>query len=198
MGVVYAAYDPELDRRIAVKLLRARQGSNAARAQARLLREAQAMARLAHPNVAVVHDVGTHGAMSSSPWNSSAATPLQSWLRQRPRTWQEVLEVFVQAGRGLAAAHRRGPGPPRLQARQRDDRRRRPVRVLDFGLARAELGHHDDANDSALMRVGAVQANVLSTDLTVAGAVLGTPAFMSPEQHLGRPTDPRSDQFSFS
>jgi len=106
MGVVHAAYDPELDRKVALKLLHAQAGESAA-ARARLLREAQALAKLAHPNIVAVHDVGT---VSERVWIAMelvAGTTLRAWLQKR-RPWREVLAVLVAAGRGLVAAHAQG------------------------------------------------------------------------------------------
>jgi len=195
MGVVYAAYDEELDRKIAIKVVR--EDLHGAQGRSRMQREAQAMARLSHPNVVQVYEAGEFAGQVYVAMEFIKGQTLSEWQSAEERPWEEVLEVFLQAGRGLAAAHRQGlvhrDFKPDNVLVDGDGR----ARVLDFGLARAELGHHEDLQDSALMRVGAVQGNVLSTDLTVAGAVIGTPAFMSPEQHLGRATDPRSDQFSF-
>ncbi len=192
MGVVYAAYDPELDRRIAVKLLHARQGPNAARAQTRLLREAQAMARLAHPNVAVVHDVGTHEGDVFIAMEFVRGDTLQSWLRRRQRSWREVVEAFVQAGRGLAAAHaadlvHRDFKPS--NAMIGDDGR---VRVLDFGLCYAE----------SLTESGETRRHdsdrVVDLRITRHEEIVGTPAYMPPEQsRRGGVVGPASDQFSF-
>jgi hypothetical protein len=189
MGVVYAAYDPELDRRIAVKLLRARAGSGAARAQARLLREAQAMARVAHPNVAVVHDVGTHDGDVFVAMEFVRGATLQGWLRERPRGWQEVVDVFVQAGRGLAAAHAAGLVHRDFKpsnAMIGDDAR---VRVLDFGLCYSESA--EDLAEPTLESEDDVR-------ITRRGDIVGTPAYMPPEQY-NRSGDvgPSADQFSF-
>jgi tetratricopeptide (TPR) repeat protein len=196
MGVVYAAYDPELDRRIAVKLLRARQGSNAARAQARLLREAQAMARLAHPNVAVVHDVGTHEGDVFVAMEFIRGDTLQSWLRQRPRTWQEVVEVFVQAGRGLAAAHAAGLVHRDFKpsnAMIGDDGR---VRVLDFGLC--YTANLTDSIDGPRSDTRPDTRSAESPRITRHEEIVGTPAYMPPEQaRRGGLVGPASDQFSF-
>ncbi|MBL9105890.1 MAG: serine/threonine protein kinase [Myxococcales bacterium] len=188
MGVVYAAYDPELDRRIAVKLLRARIGG-AARAQARLLREAQAMARVAHPNVAVVHDVGTLAGDVFVAMEFVRGHTLQAWLKERPRTWQEVVEVFVQAGRGLAAAHAAGlvhrDFKPTNAMIGEDGR----VRVLDFGLCYSEAG--EDLVEPTLETATDVR-------ITRRGDIVGTPAYMPPEQyHRGGDVGPSADQFSF-
>ena len=101
MGVVYAAYDPELDRRVALKLMPAGSGG-------RMLREAQALARLAHPNVVAVHDVGTTGDRVFLAMELVDGQTLAGWARAASRSWREVIDIFVAAGAGLAAAHRAG------------------------------------------------------------------------------------------
>jgi len=106
MGMVYAAYDPELDRKVALKLLLPGAGETAA-GQTRLLREAQALARLTHPNVVAVYDVGTH---HDQVWIAMEFVPgqtLAAWVRARPRRWPEVLHVLTESARGVAAAHAR-------------------------------------------------------------------------------------------
>jgi len=195
MGVVYAAYDEELDRKVAIKVMR-EDLQGGAHGRSRMQREAQAMARLSHPNVVQVYEAGEFAGQVYVVMEFIKGQTLSDWLAAEERSWEETLEVYLQAGRGLAAAHRQGlvhrDFKPENVLVDGDGR----ARVLDFGLARAELGHHDDPSESVVARLG-VPSNVLATDLTVAGAVIGTPAFMSPEQHLGRPTDARSDQFSF-
>src|SRR4030095_5620440 len=104
MGVVYSAYDPDLDRRVALKLLKSSL-SDSEDARTRLVREAQAMAKLPHPNVIAVHDVGLFGEQVFIAMELVQGTTLWRWLREPPRTWREVIDPFVQAGRGLAAAH---------------------------------------------------------------------------------------------
>ena len=180
MGVVYAAYDPQLDRRIALKLMHpAREGEReqAERASKRLLAEAKALAQLRHPNVIAVHDVGTLDGRVFIAMEFFEGTPLSAWLGAGKREWREVLAVFLEAGRGLEAAHRAGlvhrdfkPDNVLVAADGQ-------VRVLDFGLAR---------------RVEASETTDKRRDREA-----GTPAYMSPEQHLGRALDHRSDQFSF-
>src|SRR6478609_4903364 len=110
MGEVYAAYDPELDRKIAVKLLRARGHGAAALAdgKTRLLREAQAIARLSHPNVVVVYDVGTFRDSVFIAMEFVAGNTVGYWLEAQQRSIKEVLDVFMAAGRGLIAAHTAG------------------------------------------------------------------------------------------
>ncbi len=168
MGIVYAAYDPELDRKVAVKLLRPGR-TGGAEAGVRLLREAQAMARLSHPNVLAVHDVGTFGDQVFVAMELVDGADLRQWLAASPRSEREILDVFVKAGRGLAAAHAAGlvhlDFKPANVLVGRDGR----VRVADFGLAQAEGG---------------------------SGAA-GTPAYMAPEQLAGQPVDARTDQLSF-
>ncbi|MDC0720001.1 serine/threonine-protein kinase [Nannocystis bainbridge] len=198
MSVVYAAYDERLDRRIAVKLLRS---GEAADNQARLLREAQAMARLAHPNVVAVHEVGAWENQVYVAMEFVRGPNLRDWLQAVPRDIREIREVFVAAGRGLAAAHHAGLVHRDFKPANvlvGDDGR---VRVGDFGLVRhagdepLEPPAPAPVPSTSILSAGARVE--LSTTLTQTGAILGTPAYMSPEQHLGRPVDARSDQFSF-
>ncbi len=187
MAVVYAAYDPELDRKVAVKLVRADAVGEAARL--RLVREAQAIARLAHPNVVAVFDAGTWEGQVFLAMELVDGGTLTEWLAQGKRSWQEVREVFGQAGRGLAAAHAAGlvhrDFKPSNVLIGKDGR----VRVGDFGLARPA-----DAGGEAR---GAAAASALDVALTNPGDLLGTPRYMAPEQHQRRPADARSDQFGF-
>src|SRR4051812_39700021 len=193
MGVVFAAYDPQLDRKVALKLLRANlAGANAKEARTRLKREAQAIAQLNHPNVVGVYDVGTtdDGDVYIAMEFVEGDT-LTSWLKKWPRTWREILEVFHQAARGLAAAHTVGllhrDFKPDNVLVGGDGR----VRVTDFGLARSVLGPDEG------VRTQGSNASALHADLTATGTVLGTPRYMPPEQLTGPAIDARSDQFSF-
>ena len=195
MGVVYAAYDWELERRLAIKVMRDDSMTSEA-GKRRILREAQAMAKVSHPNVVQVYEVGTWAEQIFVAMEYVKGKSLSDWLHAEERTWQEILEMYVQAGRGLAAAHRQGvvhrDFKPANVLVDTDGR----ARVLDFGLARAEgIGHAADS-ETALIghRHGGGGAQL---NLTMAGAIMGTPAFMSPEQHQGRLADARSDQFSF-
>ena len=195
MGVVYSAYDPELDRRIAVKLLRAPEGKHAARAQARLLREAQAMARLNHPNVVVVHDVGTHERDVFVAMEFIRGDTLQAWRVLRPRKWSEIVDLYVQAGRGLAAAHAVGLVHRDFKpsnAMVGDEGR---GRVLDFGLCHAELASSvDSLRDSSSAPESGSTGRL---QVSLGEGMVGTPAYMAPEQFHGRPVGAASDQFSF-
>jgi len=199
MGVVYSAYDPELDRKIAVKLLKPRPGRPGATAQqrVRLVREAQAMARLQHPNVITVLDVGTLDERVFVAMEFVDGRTLTEWLDQSTHTWREIVEVFALAGRGLGAAHDAGivhrdfkPDNVLIGADGH-------VYVTDFGLARAVDDAQDADDDEARSELQSGSGDALSTPVTRTGVVLGTPAYMAPEQHLAQPTDARSDQFSF-
>ena len=107
MGVVYAAYDPELDRKVALKLLHPR-GHSSLDSRLRLMREAKALARLSHPNVVAVHDVGTYVERVFLAMEFVDGKTLSAWLKEQARPWQEVIAVMSRAGEGLAAAHDAG------------------------------------------------------------------------------------------
>ena len=105
MGVVYAAYDPELDRRVALKLLHRHTSRNRKNARARFVREAKSMARLSHPNVITVFDVGSEDDEVFVAMEFIEGRTLADWLDEGTHPWREVVERFEEAGRGLAAAH---------------------------------------------------------------------------------------------
>ncbi len=195
MGEVFAAYDPHLDRKIALKLLRA--GSlSANEGKARLVREAQAMARLQHPNVAAVHDVGTFDERVFVAMEFIEGETLTEWLRGQ-RDWKEVVRLFIDCGSGLSAAHRAGivhrDFKPDNVLIGSDGR----PRVVDFGLARqSNTPTEHQANPRPMDDAPAEVA--FASPITRDGAVMGTPGYMAPEQLAGLPTDARSDQFAFS
>jgi serine/threonine protein kinase/tetratricopeptide (TPR) repeat protein len=265
MGDVYAAYDPELDRKIAVKLLRARAsaGQSTSEGRTRLLREAQAIAKLSHANVVVVYDVGTFGEAVFIAMEFIDGDTVRYWLNAGPRDWREVLRVFVAAGRGLAAAHDAGLVHRDFKPDNVMVGHDGKVRVMDFGLARqsggtdpfpvatpaavaAELAKSGDVLEPVMpsladgvpmpiasgtkrpTRSAPVDMDVtrvvpapngrksptqstrvpfdgnssgspraLEANLTQTGAMLGTPAYMAPEQFASKPGDARTDQFSF-
>jgi len=199
MGVVYVAHDQELDRQLAIKFLRSGVQEWDTRGEARLVREAQAMARLSHPNVVQVYEVGNHEGQVFLAMELVHGTNLREWLRTEDRPWQDVLAKLLQAGRGLAAAHRAGivhrdfkPENVLLD----DDGR---VLVGDFGTARGARAEHNDDDAPTTDRSPSAErsSGSLHMTLTATGVALGTPAYMSPEQHLGLETDARSDQFGF-
>ncbi len=188
MGVVWAAEDDELGRTVAIKLLRPELTTLGV---ARLDKEARALARLSHPNVVGVFDVGTHDEQRFIAMEYVEGETLRAWLAQ-PRSLDEILDAFIGAGRGLAAAHAVGlvhrDFKPDNVLVGRDGR----ARVLDFGLARPPSG--EETGPPALD----LSADPRATALSMHGVLLGTPAYMAPEQHLGLPADARSDQFSFA
>ncbi len=194
MGVVYAAYDPQLDRKVALKLLRTGIGIAEGEAKARLVREAQAIAQLSHPNVVAVYDVGnTREGDVYLAMEFVEGDTLTQWLHRWERPWRDTLDVFREAGRGLSAAHSSGllhrDFKPDNVLVGSDGR----VRVTDFGLARSLVtGHTDDS-----VRFALTAAGPLRVTLTATGAVMGTPRYMAPEQLRGADVSAAADQFSF-
>lgn len=170
MGVVYTAYDPELDRKVALKLLHPpREGEGD---EPKLLAEAQVMARINHANVIAVYEVGTHRNQVFAAMELIEGTTLRRWMTEQTRSWRQIVDVFVLAGDGLAAAHTAGVVHRDFKPENvllGDDGR---VKVSDFGLATASpaaRGAH----------------------------IAGTPGYVSVEQLEGLGADERSDQFSF-
>lgn len=185
MGVVYLARHINLDREVAIKELT----SNSPEGVERLRREAMAMARLDHPNVVRVFDARQLGDRIFIAMEYLAGGTLRKWCAQ-PRTRQEILDVFTGAARGLAAAHASGIVHRDLKP---DNVLMTPdgqPKVGDFGIAR---GRTD--TESVRPPAPAALADV-AADLTRTGALMGTPAYMAPEQYE-RQADPRSDQFAF-
>ena len=189
MGVVYAAHDPQLDRKVAIKLVRHWNSDEREQDQERLIREARSLAQLSHPHVVAIYDVGLHGDRVFIAMELVKGTTLRRFVGDGTRPWTEVLRTLVQAGEGLAAAHavglvHRDFKPDNVLVG--DDGR---VRVLDFGLAQG---------DGVLPSSTALGPVALgSVSLTATGKVAGTPAYMAPEQFGGAPADPRTDQFAF-
>ncbi len=198
MGVVYTAYDPDLDRKVAVKLLRADHGEGAEETRARLLREAKAMAQISHVNVVAVHDAGTFDDRVFVAMELVPGETLRAWSARQTRSWREVLEIFAQCGRGLAAAHAAGlvhrDFKPDNVLVTPDGR----AKVTDFGLARVVLEREEERTATAGVDDpdGPHQAPLVRT-ATRTGALRGTPAYMAPEQIAGEPADARADQFGF-
>ncbi|MEZ4451272.1 MAG: serine/threonine-protein kinase [Nannocystaceae bacterium] len=172
MGTVYLAHDRRLDRPVALKILRA--GGASPEGRATLLAEARALARLAHPNVVTVHEVGERDGAVYLVMERIEGLTLGRWLAASPRAWPEILAALRQAGEGLAAAHRAGVVHRDIKPSNLivgvDGR----VRVIDFGLA-----------------------SVAGGGATGERWIAGTPAYMAPEQRRGAPPDVRSDLYAF-
>ncbi len=197
MGVVVAAYDPDLDRKVAIKLLHTKllTSEDTAAATERLMREAQATAKLAHDNVVTVHEVGETDGRVFLVMEYIDGGTLADWLDEAPRSWREIVSMLVRAGRGLAAAHAQGlvhrDFKPDNVLVAKDGR----VRVSDFGLVSTDGLESSALGDStAELRDG---RSPLDLTLTRTGAVMGTPRFMAAEQHAGEASTPASDQFAF-
>jgi len=201
MGIVYAAYDPELDRKVALKVMSpALLGSaRAEEFQHRLLREAQAMARVRHPHVITVHDTGTFRQQAFVAMEFIDGGTLRHWMRAQPRTWAETLAMMMKSGQGLAAAHQAGLVHRDFKPDNVLVGKDGGVHVTDFGLARATALDRGASEEPLPFEDGAPEdapLGRLAIPLTETGVVMGTPSYMAPEQFRGH-TDPRSDQFSF-
>lgn len=191
MGQVLLAYDPKLLREVALKLVFTR----SAGASARMLREAQALAQLSHPNVVSIYDVGEQDGSVFIAMEYVRGRTLRQWLEAEPRAWRAVVGVLRQAGLGLAAAHRAGlvhrdVKPDNILVA--DDGR---VYIADFGLARADLLPAEPSSSGGAEVAGG-SSRELAVPLTEVGTVVGTMAYMAPEQHSGTGADAASDQYA--
>ncbi len=199
MGVVWSAHDPQLDRSIAIKLVHPSL-ARSDEAAGRLLREARAMAKLSHRSVITVHDAGEIDGQLFIAMELVDGTNLGALLRGRSDhevlDWTRWLGIMLLAGEGLHAAHRSGvlhrdfkPDNVLVDLTGR-------VAVGDFGLA--TLGEETFAG--LLSQRADKSSSLRSTpvDLTTTGTLLGTPAYMSPQQLRSEEVDARADQFSFS
>ncbi|MBK8234303.1 MAG: serine/threonine protein kinase [Deltaproteobacteria bacterium] len=190
MGSVYAAFDPALERRVAIKLLHTR-GNPSEDERARLLTEAKAMAKLSHPNVVTVHEAAVDRGRVYLVMEYVAGRTLRAWLAERERPWSAIVAVFREAALGLAAAHAAGmihrDVKPDNILIGNDER----VRITDFGVALP-------VGSSRRTRQPSEPASSSSDESLALSLTTGTPAYMSPEQLAGEPLDGRSDQFSLA
>lgn len=187
-GVVFEAHDAQLERRVALKLLHSSRAGDSHRRE-RLLRESRVMARLRHPNVVTVYDVGVSEDATYIAMELIEGASARAWSSRALRSWREVLDVYLQAARGLLAAHDKGVihrdfKPDNLLI---DDAGR--AYVTDFGLARSPTGWVGQPTG--------VQGAVSQASLTISGAIVGTPAYLAPEQFRGEPAGTEADVFSF-
>jgi tetratricopeptide (TPR) repeat protein len=204
MGQVYAAYDPKLDRRVALKLLHP---SGTSIDRSRLAREAKALARLSHPNVVTVHEVDEQDGRLLIAMEYVQGTTLKEWIHRNPPNetrehLSTALDLLIQAGRGLQEAHSRGlvhrdfkPANVLVGADGR-------VRVADFGLARVVAGvaaeaTRDDEESGTFASSSRDSGRALQQNVTETGHVAGTPAYMAPEQFDGAAADAKVDQFGY-
>jgi tRNA A-37 threonylcarbamoyl transferase component Bud32/tetratricopeptide (TPR) repeat protein len=214
MGEVYAVYDSKLDRKVALKVLRHTKEDYALR----LAREAQAMARLSHPNVVAVFDTGSVDGRVCVAMEFVQGQTLRAWQRARIRPWAEILRMYIDAGQGLAAAHAAGLVHRDFKPDNVLVSEAGVVKVTDFGLARAVTSAttpwtpSGDAvsfpstsspvvdvppNASSPAMEDSSHAPVLTSAVTESGELLGTPGYMAPEQCLQEEIDERTDQFAF-
>jgi serine/threonine protein kinase/WD40 repeat protein len=192
MGVVYAARDRRLGRKVAIKMLRSEGDAKLAR---RLIREAKAMAKLAHPNVVTVHEIGEHEGAAFIVMEYVEGQTLRQWLAATPRSVSEILAAFMLAGRGLAAIHEAGLihrdfKPDNLMIRVTGQ-----VLVMDLGIARD--GSPALALATALATASPEGLDDAPVDLTRDGTLMGSPAYMAAEQFSGAEVTSTTDQFSF-
>jgi tRNA A-37 threonylcarbamoyl transferase component Bud32 len=180
MGEVYAAHDPELDRKVAIKIMRGDTYPDDVES-ARLMREAQTIAKMSHPNLVTVYDVGTANGRVFVAMELLEGDTIAAWLDRKRRPRDEIVRVFCLAGRGLAAAHRAGIIHRDIKPQNVMVSPDGGVRVMDFGLAALRQTLHGPK----------------ARRITRIGSILGTPLYMSPEQLCGQTVDPRADQFSF-
>jgi serine/threonine protein kinase len=188
-SVVYEAWDEEMERGVALKLVHGRPGRED-EVRARALREAKAMARIHHENVLQLYDYGEHRGSVYLAMELVTAATMRSWLDEGPHPWRQALKIFLQAGRGLAAVHEAGLVHRDVKPDNVLVTREGRALLVDFGLVRLA----EPASDS--LRRGVLEYEP-PIELTDEDAVLGTPAYMAPEQFRGERADARSDQFSF-
>ena len=188
-GVVYRAFDPELERTVALKLLRTDASEMSTESRERRLREARTMAQVSDPNVVTVFDAGLSGGAVYIVMEHVRGCTLEEWLARGRPPLRDVVDAFMAAGRGLSALHARSiihrDFKPENVMVGEDGR----IQVTDFGLARPV---------AAMEATSANPGSALGSRTTLTQGLFGTPAYMAPELFEGRPADAQSDQFSFA
>lgn len=190
MGEVFVAFDPQLERQVALKLLKLSRWGDEPESQ-RLLREANAMAKISHPNVVSVFDAGLDG---PRPWVAMElirGTTMREWLAKK-RSWPETLEVLCQVARGLEAAHRAGLVHRDIKPENVLMGSEGRVAVTDFGIAQAAWA------PPMIELATPATPDAVRQRAETRGVVMGTPGYMAPEQYLRQSTDERTDQYAFA
>jgi tetratricopeptide (TPR) repeat protein/predicted Ser/Thr protein kinase len=195
MGVVFVAHDPRLDRNVAIKLVSGRPMTNAQKLRSRLLREAQILAKLRHPNVVGVYDSGEHEDEVFLAMEYVEGDSLREWQRSETRTLRQLLSLYIEAGRGLAAAHDKGIIHRDFKPDNVFVAKDGHARVGDFGLA--GLLAEPDPLDVRDPCTTSQESQFPLVSITQTGELLGTLGYMAPEQVRGGELDDRSDQFAF-
>ncbi|MGE0870722.1 MAG: tetratricopeptide repeat protein [Kofleriaceae bacterium] len=195
MGQVYDAYDADLDRAIALKIIRPELGGMTSPLAERLVRESRIMAKVVHPSVIAVHDVGRQDDAAFIAMELVRGETLAAYLARTKPGWREIVSLFEQAGEGLLAAHIAGvihrDFKPENVLVELDGERAKRLVVTDFGIAQT-VAIFDDLD--TLPQGGVALAD---DRLTATGAAIGTPAYMAPEQLAAKPVDQRADVFAF-
>ena len=191
MGVVVRAFDPRLDRLVAIKLVNAERSERSGLARDRLIAEARALARLSHPNVVAVYEVDVHEGRDYVAMELIDGVDLQRWLRQQPRPWREITRAFAAAAEGLHAVHLAGLVHRDVKPANILIGHDGQVRVGDFGIARRVTAGSADSADPVPL-----DSPTEPNGLTETGRVVGTPQYMAPEQHAGADVGPAADQYA--
>jgi tetratricopeptide (TPR) repeat protein len=193
MGIVLRAFDPDLERQVAIKLvLPSRSGGEESRA--RLVSEARALARVSHPNVVAVYEVGIHDGLVFLAMELVDGVDLHKWLKLEPRPWRAVVDAFEAAARGLAQIHAAGLVHRDVKPANILMDKRGHVRIGDFGLARASFEIDKPSLDG--FEISGEDFATGGTAVTREGLVVGTPVYMAPEQHMGLDVGPPADQYA--
>jgi len=193
MGVIYSAYDEQLDRKIAIKLLHLA-GHGGPDDKQRLLREAQSMAKLSHTNVVQVYEVGEHEGQLFIAMECVVGSDLRQWLRDGPHPWRDVVRVLTAAGRGLAAAHAADLVHRDFKPENALIDELGQVKITDFGLTRVRTSPVDAETLETVVPDG--EGSDPADPLTQTSDMAGTPAYMAPEQWVGAELEPATDQFA--